>query len=124
MLLTSFSDIDIAMAQAPKNVSALAQEIGLLPEEVDLYGSKKAKVALSVLDRLQQNPNGKYVVVTGLVCKALKAIVKMLLFLKLIKLFVSKMAVVAAHSRAQFYAQLSPQHLRTYKNLKSDRWVC
>jgi methylenetetrahydrofolate dehydrogenase (NADP+)/methenyltetrahydrofolate cyclohydrolase/formyltetrahydrofolate synthetase len=33
-----------------------------------LYGKKKAKVSLSVLDRLAAQPNGKYVVVTGLVC--------------------------------------------------------
>ena len=53
------------MAQHPKDVSKLASEVGLLADEVDLYGSKKAKVALGVLDRLQQTPNGRYVVVTG-----------------------------------------------------------
>lgn len=56
------------MAQTPKNIGVLAEEIGLLSDEVDLYGSKKAKVALGVLDRLQGNVNGKYVVVTGFVC--------------------------------------------------------
>merc|ERR1712136_119803 len=46
------NDITIAMAQTPKNIAELAKEIGLLPGEVNLYGKKKAKVALSVLDRL------------------------------------------------------------------------
>ncbi|KAI8481278.1 C-1-tetrahydrofolate synthase, cytoplasmic [Branchiostoma belcheri] len=60
------SDIEVATAQTPKNVDDLAREIGLQPHEVDLYGKKKAKVSLSVLDRLKDVPNGKYVVVTGI----------------------------------------------------------
>ena len=43
----------------------LAKEIGLRSEEVDLYGKKKAKVSLKVLDRLRERANGKYIVVTG-----------------------------------------------------------
>lgn len=43
----------------------LADEIGLLSSEVDLYGKKKAKVSLSALQRLEGRKNGKYVVVAG-----------------------------------------------------------
>ena len=53
------------MAQSPKAISSLADEIGLRSDEVDLYGKSKAKVSLSVLQRLQGRTNGKYVVVTG-----------------------------------------------------------
>ena len=53
------------MAQSPKAISSLADEIGLRSDEVDLYGKSKAKVSLSVLQRLQGRSNGKYVVVTG-----------------------------------------------------------
>lgn len=60
------SDIDIAKAQTPKDIMDLASEVGLLSEEVDPYGKKKAKVSLHVLDRLENRPNGKYVVVTGI----------------------------------------------------------
>uniref|UniRef100_A0A2P2HZW4 C-1-tetrahydrofolate synthase, cytoplasmic n=1 Tax=Hirondellea gigas TaxID=1518452 RepID=A0A2P2HZW4_9CRUS len=60
------SDIEIARSQTPKDVSELAAEVGLLPAEVDLYGRKKAKVDLSVLKRLQNTPDGKYVVVAGI----------------------------------------------------------
>lgn len=60
------NDITIAMAQAPKNIAELAKEIGLLPGEVNLYGKKKAKVALTVLDRLSSVKEGKYVVVAGI----------------------------------------------------------
>ena len=60
-----FSDIEIAVAQTPKDISLLASEIGIEASELDLYGRKKAKVSLKVLDRLQATPSGKYVVVTG-----------------------------------------------------------
>lgn len=63
--LFNFSDITIARAQVPKDISLLAQEIGLTPNEVSQYGSKKAKVSLKTLKRLQGKPDGKYVVVAG-----------------------------------------------------------
>ena len=34
--------------------------------QIEPYGSHKAKVSLSVLDRLRDQPNGRYVVVTGI----------------------------------------------------------
>ena len=61
------SDIDIARGQVPKDIDFLAEEIGLLPSELELYGKKKAKISLDVLERLQQTRrDGKYVVVAGI----------------------------------------------------------
>uniref|UniRef100_A0A674NSB4 formate--tetrahydrofolate ligase n=1 Tax=Takifugu rubripes TaxID=31033 RepID=A0A674NSB4_TAKRU len=60
------SDIEISRAQTPKPVDQLAKEIGLLPEELEVYGRSKAKVRLSLLDRLQNQPDGKYVLVAGI----------------------------------------------------------
>uniref|UniRef100_A0A8C1U5D4 formate--tetrahydrofolate ligase n=1 Tax=Cyprinus carpio TaxID=7962 RepID=A0A8C1U5D4_CYPCA len=60
------NDIEISRAQTPKPISQLAQEIGLLPEELEAYGNTKAKVHLSLLNRLQHQPNGKYVLVAGI----------------------------------------------------------
>lgn len=60
------SDIEIARAQKPKDIAVLAKEIGLEPREVSLYGNKKAKISLSVLDRLKENEVGNYVVVAGM----------------------------------------------------------
>lgn len=60
------SDIDIAQAATPLPISQIADEVGLLPEEIDLHGQNKAKVHLSVRDRLQDVPNGKYIVVTAI----------------------------------------------------------
>lgn len=60
------SDIDIARAQRPKHIGKLAEEIGLLPNEVSMYGSRKAKISLSVIERLKDQQVGKYVVVAGI----------------------------------------------------------
>uniref|UniRef100_A0A6B2EDS8 C-1-tetrahydrofolate synthase, cytoplasmic n=1 Tax=Phlebotomus kandelakii TaxID=1109342 RepID=A0A6B2EDS8_9DIPT len=60
------SDIEIARSQVPKDVSFLASEVGIIPEEVSLYGTKKAKISLSILDRLKNNVDGKYIVVAGI----------------------------------------------------------
>jgi formyltetrahydrofolate synthetase len=60
------SDIEIAQAAEPLPISQIAEEAGLLPEELDLYGQKKAKIHLSVRDRLKDVPNGKYIVVTAI----------------------------------------------------------
>lgn len=59
------SDIAIARAQNPKDISKLAEEIGLQSNEVHLFGPKKAKISLKTLQRLQHKPDGKYVVVAG-----------------------------------------------------------
>ena len=59
------SDIEIAMAQTPKDITTLAREIGLLPNEVENYGRYKAKIELGVLDRLNHRKDGKYIVISG-----------------------------------------------------------
>jgi formyltetrahydrofolate synthetase len=60
------SDIEIAQAAELLPIAQIAEEAGLLPEELDLYGQHKAKVHLSVRDRLKDVPNGKYIVVTAI----------------------------------------------------------
>lgn len=60
------SDFAISRAQKPKNIAELAKEIGILPRELELFGAYKAKVQLSLLERLKHRQNGKYVLVTGI----------------------------------------------------------
>ncbi|MCJ7701336.1 MAG: formate--tetrahydrofolate ligase, partial [Anaerolineales bacterium] len=62
------SDIEIAQAQQPniKNVSKIAEEAGILPEELEMYGNYKAKVRLEITERLKDVPNGKYIDVTAI----------------------------------------------------------
>lgn len=60
------SDIDIAQNAILKPILTVAEELGLLADEVELYGPYKAKVKLEVLDRLKAQPNGKYIDVTAI----------------------------------------------------------
>lgn len=59
-------DIKIAQDAVLKPIAALGEEIGLLSDELELYGPYKAKVKLEVLERLQDQPNGKYIEVTAI----------------------------------------------------------
>ncbi len=60
------SDIDIAQAAVLKPIAQVAEELGLLPEELELYGNYKAKIKLDVLERLSDRPDGKYIDVTAI----------------------------------------------------------
>ncbi|GCC19721.1 hypothetical protein chiPu_0018487 [Chiloscyllium punctatum] len=60
------SDIVISRSCTPKHISRMAKEVGLLSDEVELYGKSKAKVLLTTINRLKDQPDGKYVVVTGI----------------------------------------------------------
>jgi methylenetetrahydrofolate dehydrogenase (NADP+) / methenyltetrahydrofolate cyclohydrolase / formyltetrahydrofolate synthetase len=60
------SDIEIAQEAVIKPITEVAEEIGILPDELELYGTFKAKVKLEILNRLQDVANGKYVVVTAI----------------------------------------------------------
>uniref|UniRef100_A0A8C7QM13 C-1-tetrahydrofolate synthase, cytoplasmic n=1 Tax=Oncorhynchus mykiss TaxID=8022 RepID=A0A8C7QM13_ONCMY len=59
-------DAAIAHSFTPKSIGRLAREVGLFSEEVEPYGTTRAKVRLEALNRLKTQPNGKYLVVTGI----------------------------------------------------------
>ena len=60
------SDLEIAQAAQMKPIAAIAEELGLLEDELELYGKYKAKVSLNVRERLKDRPNGKYIDVTAI----------------------------------------------------------
>src|SRR5215216_3291026 len=60
------SDLEIAQEASLRPIDSIASELGLLEDEVEMYGKYKAKVALSALDRLRDSPDGKFIVVTGM----------------------------------------------------------
>lgn len=60
------SDIVIAQNATLKPITQIAEEMGILAEELELYGPYKAKVKLELLDRLKNAPNGKYIDVTAI----------------------------------------------------------
>jgi formyltetrahydrofolate synthetase len=60
------ADIDIAQAATLKPIRQVAEEMGLLESELELYGDYKAKIKLEVLERLADAPDGKYIDVTAI----------------------------------------------------------
>lgn len=60
------SSLEIAQEATLRPIVEVAAEIGLLEDEVHQYGRYKAKVDLSVLERLRDKPDGKLIDVTGM----------------------------------------------------------
>jgi len=60
------TDLEIAQEAKMKPIIEIAEELGLKEDEIELYGKYKAKVSLSVLERLKDEPNGKYIDVTAI----------------------------------------------------------
>src|SRR5437763_7121098 len=60
------SSLRIAQEAALRPITEIAAAAGLLPEEIEPYGRYKAKVSLSVLDRLASKPDGKLIDVTAI----------------------------------------------------------
>lgn len=60
------SDVDIAMEATLKPISQIAEALGIGAEEYDPYGRDKAKLSLSLLDRIADRPDGKLVLVTAI----------------------------------------------------------
>ncbi len=60
------SDIEIAQEVKLKPILQIAEELGIRPDELELYGPYKAKVKLEILERLKNRPNGKYIDVTAI----------------------------------------------------------
>jgi formate--tetrahydrofolate ligase len=60
------SDLEIAQAHKMRPIADVAAEIGIEPDELELYGNYKAKISLSVLNRLADRPQGRYIDVTAI----------------------------------------------------------
>ena len=60
------SDIAVSRAQQPKPITQVAREVGISQHELEPYGAYKAKVDLSLLQRLEHRRNGRYVLVAGI----------------------------------------------------------
>jgi len=60
------SSLEIAQEAVLQPIEQIADRAGLEPDEIEAYGHYKAKVSLSVLDRLKDVADGKLVVVTGM----------------------------------------------------------
>ena len=60
------SSLEIAQEAELRPIAEIAEALGLSEDEYDPYGRYKAKVSLSVLDRLSDQPDGKLIDVTAI----------------------------------------------------------
>jgi len=60
------SDVEIAQGAKMLPITKIAEQLGLLDSELELYGNDKAKVTLKTWDRIKDRPNGKLVLVTAI----------------------------------------------------------
>ena len=59
-------DVEIARNTKLERITALAEKIGILDEELESYGKYKAKINLKAFERLKNNKNGKLILVTAI----------------------------------------------------------
>lgn len=61
------SDLAIAQRATLKHIHEIAEQMGLTPDDLDLYGSPYvAKLRLEALEKLKDRPNGRYIDVTAI----------------------------------------------------------
>jgi len=61
------SDLAIAQRATLKHIHEIAEQMGLTPDDLDLYGSPYvAKLRLEALEKLKDRPNGRYINVTAI----------------------------------------------------------
>ena len=60
------SDLEIAQAANLRTIEQVASKMGILNDELERHGTWKAKVKLDLIDRLADQPNGKYIDVTAI----------------------------------------------------------
>ncbi len=60
------SDLDIVRKVKPYPIIKIAKSIGIKEKELELYGNYKAKVDLSLLERIKSKKTGKYILVTAI----------------------------------------------------------
>ncbi|MCD7840589.1 MAG: formate--tetrahydrofolate ligase [Erysipelotrichaceae bacterium] len=60
------TDVEIAQAAEMEPIVKIADKVGLSEDDLELYGKYKAKVSLEAINKLQNNENGKLVLVTAI----------------------------------------------------------
>ena len=60
------TDIEIAKSVKLEKITKIASEIGISEEDIEQYGSYKAKMSENVFEKAKDNKNGKLVLVTAL----------------------------------------------------------
>ena len=60
------SDVEIAQAAQIEKISTAAAKLGLTEDDLEFYGKYKAKISADVWSRIENNPDGKLILVTAI----------------------------------------------------------
>lgn len=60
------TDIEIAQEAVLENIVSVAERIGIQAEDLELYGKYKAKISDEYIESIQDNPEGKLILVTAI----------------------------------------------------------
>jgi formate--tetrahydrofolate ligase len=60
------ADVEIAQEAKMEPIANIAARIGIKEDELELFGRYKAKISLSIMERLQDKPDGKLILVTAI----------------------------------------------------------
>lgn len=60
------TDIEIAQEAVLDNIVDVAHKIGIEPDDLELYGNYKAKISNEYIKRINNNPDGKLILVTAI----------------------------------------------------------
>ena len=60
------SDVEIAQSAKVEKISAAARKLGLSEDDLEFYGKFKAKISADVWHRVENNPDGKLILVTAI----------------------------------------------------------
>ncbi|MEI6602857.1 MAG: formate--tetrahydrofolate ligase [Clostridia bacterium] len=60
------TDIEISQGCKMKPITEIAEQLGIVADELELYGKYKAKLSFEVMDKFSHKPDGKLVLVTAI----------------------------------------------------------
>jgi len=60
------TDIEIAQQTKLKPITEIAEQLGIMPDELELYGNVKAKITDDCMKRLENKKDGKLILVTAI----------------------------------------------------------
>ena len=60
------TDVQIAQQAKMEPIKEVASKLGLVEDDLELYGKYKAKISLETMKKVENNPNGKLVLVTAI----------------------------------------------------------
>ena len=60
------TDVEIAQSTVMEPIKNVADKIGLTEDDLELYGKYKAKISLETIKKVENNPDGKLILVTAI----------------------------------------------------------